>query len=105
MTSLMLINVISVLSMFLKLSKLPPRVCWRMKGGGVNIYASCLVAEQAVEFPHVLASCYYFSECKLLHYCTVVSMVDFSVSDSSRDSFIFVTSSTYLIDDSVTLPV
>ena len=33
-TSFMLIKVFSVLSMLLKLSKLPPGVCWRRGGGG-----------------------------------------------------------------------
>ena len=56
----MLIKVFSVLSMFLKLSTLPPWVCWRRKGGGGGggggQKASCVVAKQAVEFPQVLAS-------------------------------------------------
>ena len=45
----MLIKVFSVLSMFLKLSTFPPWECLRRRGGG---QASCLVAKQAVEFPH-----------------------------------------------------
>ena len=65
MTSFMSIKVFSVLSMFLKLSMLPPRVCWRRRGGGGGgggggQQASCLVAKQAVEFPQVLASTYYY---------------------------------------------
>ena len=42
--------------MFLKLSKLPPRVLEEEGGGGQQ--ASCLVAKQAVKFPQVLASLY-----------------------------------------------
>ena len=55
-----------VLSMFLKLSKLPPRVCRRRRGGGVtgllnkgggsNRFSGLVTKQQAVEFPQVLAS-------------------------------------------------
>ena len=72
----MLIKVFSVLSMLLKLSKLPPGVCWRRgggggatgllnKGGGSNrlpVAGHGLVTEQqAVEFPQVLASNYNYT--------------------------------------------
>ena len=51
----MLIKVFSVLSMLLKLSKLPPGVCWRGRGGG-NRLPGLVTEKQAVEFPQVLAS-------------------------------------------------
>ena len=65
----MLIKVFSVLSMLLKLSKLPPGVCWGggggggggatgllNKGGGSNRLPGLVTEQQAVEFPQVLAS-------------------------------------------------
>ena len=58
-SSVMLIKVFSVLSMFLRLSTLPPRVCWRRRGGGKQ--ASCLVAKQAVEFPLVAMASVYIN--------------------------------------------
>ena len=42
--------------MFVKLSTIPPWVCWGGGGGGGGQQASCLVAKQAVEIPQVLAS-------------------------------------------------
>ena len=60
----MLIKVFSVLSMLLKLSKLPPGVCTLEggatgllnKGGGKNRLPGLVTEQQAVEFPQVLAS-------------------------------------------------
>ena len=62
--------------MFLKLSTLPPWVCWRRRrkggggGGGVK-HASCLVAKQAVEFPQVLASTFYTVLTDFIQTCTL----------------------------------
>ena len=41
----------------------PPGVCWRGEGGGGNRLPGLVTKQQAVEFPQVLASYYYF----LLH--------------------------------------